>query len=164
MEIKFFILLSLSLALILGIVESFEYDEEELTSEEGMEGLYERWRNHHNVEEVSQDEKCHRYNVFKSNVEHVHKTNQMDKPYKLKLNKFATLANHEFSHTYASSKIKHFQKLQGIEKSNASSFMYENVSNLPPAIDWRTRNAVTPAKDQLKCGNTFCKVQKLLGS
>lgn len=154
MEIKKLILLSISLALILGIVESFEFDEKELESEEGMQGMYERWRSHHNVAEVSQDEKAQRFNVFKTNVQHVHNTNKMDKPYKLKLNMFATMTNHEFRSTYAGSKIKHYRTLRG-PRNDQLPFMYENAANLPPAIDWRTRNAVTPAKSQGLCGNIF---------
>ncbi|MFS7910972.1 putative chymopapain protein [Helianthus anomalus] len=161
MKIKKIILLSLSLALILGIVESFEFDDEELKSEEGMQRMYDRWRNHHNVHlEVSEDEKAERFNVFKTNVQHVHRTNKMNKPYKLKLNKFATMTNHEFTSTYASSKLKHYRALRGPHKSilNRKSnlnFTYEKVANIPPAIDWRTRNAVTPPKDQGKCGGCW---------
>ncbi|KAI7743792.1 hypothetical protein M8C21_004837 [Ambrosia artemisiifolia] len=154
MEIIKVILLSLSLALILGIVESFEFDEEELKTEEGMQGLYDRWRNHHNVAEVSHDEKAQRFNVFKHNVQHVHMTNKMNKPYKLKLNKFATMTNHEFTSMYANSKIKHYQALQGPRKRNLT-FRHENADNIPPSIDWRRRNAVTPPKNQGVCGGCW---------
>ncbi|KAI3763194.1 hypothetical protein L1987_53646 [Smallanthus sonchifolius] len=150
MEIKMFILLPLSMVLILGIVESFEFHEDELAMEEGLQGMYDRWRNHHNVAEVSDDEKAKRFNVFKSNVQHVHNTNKMNKPYKLKVNKFATMTNHEFRNTYAGSNIKHYRTLQGARKNNLN-FMYENAPNVPPAIDWRTHNDVTPVKNQGEC-------------
>lgn len=152
MDIKSIILLALFMVLILGNVESFEYDAKELESEEGWQGMYERWRNHHNVQEVSEDEKAERLSVFKTNVQHVHNTNNMNKAYKLKVNKFASMTNHEFRNTYAGSNIKHYRKLRGPRKE---SFMYENVANVPPTVDWRAHNVVTPAKDQANCGNFF---------
>ncbi|XP_071729352.1 vignain-like, partial [Rutidosis leptorrhynchoides] len=155
MEIrKSFILLALSLVLIQGIVESFEYDEKELESEEGLQGMYDRWRTHHNIEEVRNDEKAQRFNVFKANVHHVHKSNKMDRPYKLSLNKFAAMTNHEFRNTYAGSKISHYRALRGVRKGNLT-FMYHNADNIPPSVDWRERNAVTPPKDQGKCGSCW---------
>ena len=67
MEIKKFILLSISMVMILGIVESFDYHEKELESEEGLKRMYDRWRTHHKVEQKNDD----RFNVFKYNVRHV---------------------------------------------------------------------------------------------
>lgn len=152
MEINKFILILvlLSFVLILGVVESFEYHEKELESEEGLQGMYDRWRDHHNVKEKSSE----RFNVFKTNVERVHNKNQLNRPYKLKLNEFAAMTNHEFRNTYAGSKISHYRALRGARNSNLS-FMYDNVDNLPLSVDWREHNAVTPAKAQGACGNTF---------
>nr|XP_043636950.1 vignain-like [Erigeron canadensis] len=151
---KFIISVSLSLVLILRATESFDYHEKELESEEGLKGMYDRWRAHHNMAEVSHEEKAQRFNVFKANVQHVHKSNKMNKAYTLKLNKFAAMTNHEFRNSYAGSKISHYRALQGPRKVN-STFMYQDAANLPPSVDWRTQNAVTPAKNQGKCGSCW---------
>ncbi|GJT36438.1 putative peptidase C1A [Tanacetum coccineum] len=150
MNINKFLLLPISLVLILGVVESFEYHEKELESEEGLQGMYDRWRSHHKVEQKSPE----RFNVFKTNVQHVHNTNKMNKPYKLGLNMFADLTNQERISMYSDSKIGHKYALMGPRKPNLS-FTYENATNIPPKMDWRCHNAVTPPKSQGQCGSCW---------
>lgn len=139
-----------SLALVVGIAEGFDFHEKELASEESLWDLYERWRSHHTVSR-SLDEKQKRFNVFKQNVMHVHNTNNKDKPYKLKLNKFADMTNHEFRNAYAGSKIKHHRMFEG-KSRGSGSFMYENADSVPTSVDWRKKGAVTAVKDQGQCG------------
>lgn len=138
---KLFLVL-FTLALVLRLGESFDFHEKELETEEKFWELYERWRSHHTVSR-SLDEKHKRFNVFKANVHYVHNFNKKDKPYKLKLNKFADMTNHEFRQHYAGSKIKHHRTLLGASRANGT-FMYANEDNVPPSIDWRKKGAVTP--------------------
>lgn len=154
MEMKKFLLVAaLSLALVIGVAESFDYHERDLATEDSLWDLYERWRSHHTVSR-SLDEKHKRFNVFKENVKHVHNTNKVDKPYKLKLNKFADLTNHEFRSAYAGSKVKHHRMLQG-QRRGDGAFRYEKVDSVPPSVDWRKNGAVTPVKDQGQCGKQY---------
>lgn len=149
MDIGKFLFVVFSLALVIGLAESFEFQEKDLASEESLWDLYERWRSHHTV---SRDlkEKENRFNVFKQNVKHVHKVNQMNKPYKLKLNKFADMTNYEFVNSYAGSKVSHYRMLHG--ERRRTGFMHENTDVLPTSVDWRKKGAVTGVKDQGKCG------------
>lgn len=149
---KLFLVL-FTLALVLRLGESFDFHEKELETEEKFWELYERWRSHHTVSR-SLDEKHKRFNVFKANVHYVHNFNKKDKPYKLKLNKFADMTNHEFRQHYAGSKIKHHRTLLGASRANGT-FMYANEDNVPPSIDWRKKGAVTPVKDQGQCGSCW---------
>ncbi|KAK9066434.1 hypothetical protein SSX86_013756 [Deinandra increscens subsp. villosa] len=153
MAISNFLLVSLSLSLLLGVAWSFDFHEKELETEDGLWDMYERWRSHHKLAE-DHGEKQRRFNVFKSNVFHVHETNKMGKPYKLKLNKFADMTNHEFRSVYAGSKIHHHRMLQGDRIGN-KTFMYENVESVPTSVDWRKKGAVTPVKDQGQCGSCW---------
>ncbi|KAG8365997.1 hypothetical protein BUALT_Bualt17G0030200 [Buddleja alternifolia] len=146
-----FFLVFVFLASVFCIANSIEFTEKDLASDESLWDLYERWRSHHTV---SRDltEKRKRFNVFKANVQHVHTVNQMDRPYKLKLNKFADMTNHEFRNSY-SSKIKHHQMLRG-DRPN-TGFMHEKAENLPASVDWRKQGAVTGIKDQGNCGSCW---------
>lgn len=160
MEVKRVLLVAFSFALLLGVIESFDFHEKDLVSDESLWDLYERWRSHHTVSR-SLDEKQKRFNVFKENVMHIHHTNNKDKPYKLKLNKFADMTNHEFRTTYAGSKVKHHRMFRGPQHGNGG-FMYENVKSVPASVDWRKKGAVTPVKDQGQCGKEIsCFLYKL---
>ncbi|GJR34771.1 peptidase C1A [Tanacetum coccineum] len=148
MEINTFIVRSLSLLLILSFVEK------ELESEEGLLGLYDRWRGHHQVEDRSTE----RFNVFKTNALHVHQTNKLNRPYKLELNRFANLTTYEFANKYANSKISHYQALQGPSGCNKSRSTYGDVKSLPIRVDWRKENAVTIPESQGACGNSLLNI------
>ncbi|XP_057804216.1 vignain-like [Salvia miltiorrhiza] len=150
---KLFFLATLSLLVIIGFVESFDFHEAELETEERLWDLYERWRSHHTVTR-SLNDKHKRYNVFKANAHYIKDFNKMDKPYKLKLNKFADMTNHEFRSIYAGSKVKHNRMFQGNLRANGG-FMYEDVQNVPTSIDWRKKGAVTAVKDQGNCGSCW---------
>jgi len=135
------------LSWILGLAVSLEFSENDLASEDSLWDLYERWRAHHTVSRDLQ-EKQRRFNVFKANVHHIHSVNMMDKPYKLKLNKFADMTNSEFTESF-DSKIKHHRMFH---PRPVTGFMHERLQNVPLSVDWRATGAVTPVKNQGNCG------------
>lgn len=144
----FFIVLSF--LCLLQASKGFDFDEKELETEENVWKLYERWRDHHSVTRASH-EALKRFNVFRHNVLHVYRTNKKNKPYKLKINRFADITHHEFRNSYAGSNVKHHRMLRG-PKRGSGGFMYENVTRVPSSVDWREKGAVNEVKNQQDCG------------
>lgn len=92
-----------------------------------------------------------RYKIFKQNVERIEAFNNAGtQPYKLGINKFADLTNEEFR-----ASTNRFKGHMCSSATKTTTFMYENVTAVPPSIDWRLKGAVTPIKDQGFCGNSL---------
>nr|XP_018675855.1 PREDICTED: vignain-like [Musa acuminata subsp. malaccensis] len=126
---------------------------DDIASEEKLLDLYERWQSHHGVSR-SVDEKRIRFDVFKENANYVFASNKKGKPYKLSLNKFGDMAREEFKRTYAGTRIRRRSTLRG-SASLKGYFLYKNVTDVTPTVDWRQKGAVTAIKDQGKCGSCW---------
>jgi KDEL-tailed cysteine endopeptidase len=144
------VLLTLALPARSGI----PFTEQDLASEESLRALYEQWHSHYMVSRpgLQEQDKARRFNVFKENVRYIHEANKKDRPFRLALNKFADMTTDEFRRTYAGSRTRHHRALSGGRRHGEGSFMYAEAGNLPPAVDWRQRGAVTGIKDQGQCG------------
>ncbi|XP_019186368.1 PREDICTED: ervatamin-B-like [Ipomoea nil] len=112
-------------------------------NEEGTMKRYEEWIVEYGRVYANQTEKMKRFSVFKDNVEYINSFNLGNYTFTLGINQFADLTNDEFRTTMACEMPSHSEK---------TPFMYENVTVLPPTMNWLQRGAVTQIKNQGQCG------------
>ena len=72
-----------------------------------------------------------------------------NRKYKLGLNQFADMTNEEVKASHLGFKPMRFTK------STTGSFQYANLTDVSDSVDWRTKGAVTPIKNQGQCGKTY---------
>jgi len=121
----------------------------DLTDDSAMAARHELWMSQYGRVYKDDAEKAQRFEVFKANVKFIESFNAAgNRKFWLGINQFADLTNAEFRATKTN---------KGFKPSPVkvpTGFRYENVSidALPASIDWRTKGAVTPVKDQGQCG------------
>ncbi|RZB75636.1 Senescence-specific cysteine protease SAG39 [Glycine soja] len=94
-----------------------------------------------------------RFLIFENNVEFIESFNAAgNKPYKLSINHLADQTNEEFMASHKGYKGSHWQ---GLRITTQTPFKYENVTDIPWAVDWRQKGDVTSIKDQAQCGNCW---------
>uniref|UniRef100_A0A0E0KN60 Peptidase C1A papain C-terminal domain-containing protein n=1 Tax=Oryza punctata TaxID=4537 RepID=A0A0E0KN60_ORYPU len=122
----------------------------ELVDAAAMAHRHERWMAKHGRAYADDAEKARRLEVFRDNVAFIESVNAAVNQHKfwLEENQFADLTNAEFRATRTGFKPS--------SRSNRAptAFRYANVSagDLPASVDWRSKGAVNPVKDQGDCG------------
>ncbi|KAJ4717319.1 Cysteine proteinase [Melia azedarach] len=162
---KTFLLSLLSLIIFLSATSStlahdfsiVGYSPEHLTSMEKLLELFESWSSEHGKNYKTIEEKLHRFEIFADNLKYIDQRNKEVRSYWLGLNEFSDLSHEEFKKNYLGVRPDFFSRIDNIS-SNAFSygeFRYENVKDLPEAVDWREKGAVTGVKNQGQCGSCW---------
>jgi KDEL-tailed cysteine endopeptidase len=90
----------------------------------------------------------YRFSIFSENYANIEQRNTLNRTVTLGINKFADLTTEEFMARHLSGYVAkpHFQ---GLRKQ------FSNSSALPLEVDWATKGAVTPVKNQGQCGSCW---------
>ncbi|GAU44456.1 hypothetical protein TSUD_93100 [Trifolium subterraneum] len=118
-------------------------------SSSSLQERHDQWMTKYDKVYKDDAEKEKRFKIFKDNVEYIESFNAVNnKPYMLSVNHLADLTLGEFKAS------RNGYKKRSLEFTT-TSFKYEYVTDIPEAIDWRIKGAVTPIKDQGQCGQRY---------
>ncbi|CAH9091987.1 unnamed protein product [Cuscuta europaea] len=107
---------------------------------------YEEWIGQYGRVYSNETEKAQRFTVFRDNAMFIDSFNQArNQSFTLAINEFADLTNEEFRST----RLGYIAPPPSVV---TTPFIYENITALPPTVDWLKSGAVTPIKNQEQCG------------
>ena len=115
---------------------------------------WDEFKKAHGKSYESEEEERLRFTVFHVNKNMINEHNRRyelgQHSYKLKLNKFADLMTEEFA-----AMVNGYRQHQKVRGEAPTHLPLASEVKLPTSIDWRTKGAVTPVKDQGQCGSCW---------
>ncbi|CAD6204103.1 unnamed protein product [Miscanthus lutarioriparius] len=106
-----------------------------------------RWQATYNRSYPTPEERQRRFQVYRRNMEHIEATNQAGNlTYTLGENQFADLTEEEFLDLYTMKGMPPVRRDAGKKQANFSS--PAAAVDAPTSVDWRSKGAVTPIKNQ----------------
>jgi len=107
---------------------------------------FQEFMSRHSKSYASEEEYRLRFNIFRDNSAYIRVFNSLGNTWTLGVNEFTDMTNAEFRSIYTPI------KLPARDQSNVEILSEYGV---PSTVDWRTKGAVTPVKNQGQCGSCW---------
>merc|ERR1711934_982409 len=130
-------------ALLVGVATAFN---RAALSEEKYAAMFKSWLAEHKMS-FGAAEQDYRFQMFKKNTDFiVNHNNDATQTFKVGHNQFSAMSNEEFKSTMLG--LKH-------NPNFGSNPVMTKTGAKDDSVDWRTKNAVTPVKNQGQCGSCW---------
>ncbi|XP_047318999.1 zingipain-2-like [Impatiens glandulifera] len=153
----FLALFSASLSLMMADMSIIEYDnnhQSKSRTDEEMMNIYKKWMVENGKVYNGIDEFEKRFEIFKDNLVFIDAHNSENRTYKVGLNVFSDLTDEEYRSYYLG--MKYDADLQSVQSElDNQRYAVSSGEILPESVDWRTKGAVSPIKNQGKCGSCW---------
>jgi cathepsin L len=103
----------------------------------------------------TEDEMDERRQIFQDNLQKIKRHNAGKSSYTMSVNQFAALTPKEFKAFYSGYKPAHTDDFGRFGFVEADLSGHVDVESLPAELDWRTKQVVTPVKNQGGCGSCW---------
>ncbi|GMH07286.1 hypothetical protein Nepgr_009126 [Nepenthes gracilis] len=113
------------------------------------EQRFKEWQNVYNRQYKDRDEWLLRFGIYQSNLQFIDYINSQNLSIQLTDNRFTDMTNAEFKSLFLN-----LLTVSTRSKNCRNSTEYGH-KDLPPSVDWRKEGAVTPVKNQGKCGSCW---------
>jgi len=140
------------LLLVVGLVVVAASVEHNHGSEEFYRHNFAQFMNKYN-KKYNKEDLVYRFKVFKANMDFIDQHNTQNLSYTLGMNKFGDMPFHEFHAKYTG--LNHVKRDYIRSRNQPEAPLLGAHESDPTSIDWRTKNAVTPVKDQGQCGSCW---------
>ncbi|XP_047318994.1 ervatamin-B-like [Impatiens glandulifera] len=144
-------LFSASLSLMMADMSIIEYDnnhQSKSRTDEEIMNIYKKWMVENGKVYNGIDEFEKRFEIFKDNLVFIDAHNSENRTYKVGLNVFSDLTDEEYRSYYLG--LKYDGDVQSVQSEPDSAVSPGEI--LPESVDWRTKGAVSPIRNQGQCG------------
>lgn len=128
------------------------YELQDLSSEETLRSLFTRWTEVHRKFYNALGEDEARFGVFKDNLLYIHEYNEQHESHKLGLNEYADLTHEEFKENRLGYS---YDRVANLLRMPRGDFVHGAVTEVPEEVNWVEKGAVTPVKNQARCGKSL---------
>merc|ERR1719174_2723905 len=127
---------------------------EPFLSEESHQQAFEKFLKDFEKAYETAEEKATRYGIFKENRVYIKKMNEDNDGVTFDINQFADLTHDEFAEKYIGGGVKPELKKMWEGVPYLGQHKYSGAA-LPDSVDWVSKGAVTPVKNQGQCGSCW---------